>query len=138
MITLPTTEQIQGLHDAVVEASGGATGLRSPEGLSGALGGVAQRLAYEDLDVPTVAALLAGRLAKTHAFVDGNKRISAAVWRLVLALNGWTTSTSPETLARTAVAAATSGEAAFTTLTPFCFADPTMGLLMAYDRREWQ
>jgi death on curing protein len=137
MITLPTVDQIEGLHDAVVASSGGAMGLRSPDGLSGALGGVAQRLAYEDLDVPTAAALLAGRLAKAHAFVDGNKRISAAVWRLVLALNGWTTSTSAETLARTAVAAATSGEAAYATLTPFCFADPAMALLMAYDRREW-
>lgn len=137
MIVFPTLTQIQALHDAVIEATGGMPGLRSPEGLSGALGGVEQRLAYDDLNVPTAAALLAGRLAKAHAFADGNKRISAAAWRLVLALNGWSTSTSPETLARTAIAAATSGEQAYTALTPFCFPDPTMALLMAYDRREW-
>lgn len=133
---LPTPFQIAALHDAILVQTGGQPGLRDPGALDGAIGAIAQGQAYGGWPVDEAAARLGGRIAKAHAFVDGNKRASVAAWALALALNGWHTTATPEARARAAIRAATDGHPPFLTLP--CAPDPVFGLLMAYDRQEWR
>lgn len=85
-----TLGEVVALHRAVIESTGGATGLRSIAALESA---VAQpRATFDDGDLhPTItgkAAALAYSLALNHPFVDGNKRVAHAAMEVFLALNG--------------------------------------------------
>lgn len=85
-----TLGEVVALHRAVIESTGGATGLRDLPALESA---VAQpRATFDDVDLhPTVtgkAAALAYSLALNHPFVDGNKRVAHAAMEVFLALNG--------------------------------------------------
>lgn len=71
----------------IVETSGGAHGLRDEGGLESALNAAKNRFNYEDADVVVCAATYAFHLCKAHAFIDGNKRIAAAVAETFLILN---------------------------------------------------
>lgn len=71
----------------LIEASGGAHGLRDENGLESALNAAENRFHYEEADVKICAATFAFHLCKAHAFVDGNKRIAAAVTETFLELN---------------------------------------------------
>ena len=44
---------------------------------------------YEQATVPVCAATYAYHLCNAHAFVDGNKRIAAAISEVFLMINGW-------------------------------------------------
>ncbi len=50
--------------------------LRSPAALEGALGRPASYAHYEQADLALQAAVLAHGIAKTQAFLDGNKRVA--------------------------------------------------------------
>jgi death-on-curing protein len=85
-----TLGEVVALHRAVIESTGGATGLRDLPALESA---VAQpRATFGGLDLHTTvtgkAAALAYSLALNHPFVDGNKRVAHAAMEVFLALNG--------------------------------------------------
>ncbi len=85
-----TLGEVVALHRAVLESTGGATGLRDLAALESA---VAQpRATFDGVDLhPTItgkAASVAYSLALNHAFVDGNKRVAHAAMEVFLTLNG--------------------------------------------------
>lgn len=71
----------------LIESSGGAHGLRDEGGLESALNAAQNRFYYENADLQTCAATYAYHLCKAHSFIDGNKRIAAAVSETFLELN---------------------------------------------------
>lgn len=85
-----TLGEVVALHRAVIESTGGATGLRDLPALESAI--AQPRATFDDVDLhPTVtgkAAALAYSLALNHPFVDGNKRVAHAAMEVFLALNG--------------------------------------------------
>ena len=91
--------EIVGLHQALLDQTGGATGIRNLGGLESALTQPRATFDGEDLH-PTIvqkAAALAFSLTLNHPFVDGNKRVAHAAMEVSLALNGlelWARSTS--------------------------------------------
>ena len=56
--------------------------------LESALAAVENRHQYEDADLVTCAATYAYHLSQAHAFVDGNKRIAAAITETFIVSNG--------------------------------------------------
>ena len=85
-----TLGEVVALHRAVIESSGGATGLRDIAALESAL--AQPRATFDGADLhPTItgkAAALAYSLALNHPFVDGNKRVAHAAMEVFLVLNG--------------------------------------------------
>ena len=79
------------LHEAILEQSGGAPGLRDLGSLESAV--AQQTMAFGGSDLyPTLeekAAALCFSLVSNHAFVDGNKRIAHAAMEALLMLNGF-------------------------------------------------
>ncbi len=69
-----------------IERFGGSHGLRDDKLLESALGAAKQCWIYTE-NIYQVAAQYCLSLAKNHAFVDGNKRIAAAVMLTFLSLN---------------------------------------------------
>jgi death-on-curing protein len=78
------------VHDAQLAEHGGLPGLRDKGLLESAIGHPPQLSGFSlhTTDIATLAASYAFRLARNHAFVDGNKRTSAVVSRTFLRLNG--------------------------------------------------
>jgi death on curing protein len=85
-----TLGEVVALHRAVIESSGGGTGLRDMGALESAL--AQPRATFDGIDLhPTItgkAAALAYSLALNHPFVDGNKRVAHAAMEVFLQLNG--------------------------------------------------
>lgn len=67
---------------------GGLHGLRDKGALESALVAAENREHYENADLATCAATYAYHLSQAHAFVDGNKRVAAAVAEIFLEING--------------------------------------------------
>ena len=82
--------QILMLHDQLVEATGGSSGLRDEGMLDSALNAPFQTFGGEDVypSLQQKAARLCFGLVNNHPFVDGNKRIGAHAMLVFLALNG--------------------------------------------------
>ena len=82
--------QILLLHDQLVEATGGSSGLRDEGMLDSALNAPFQTFGGEDVypSLQQKAARLCFGLVNNHPFVDGNKRIGAHAMLVFLALNG--------------------------------------------------
>ena len=86
-----STEDILLIHSRVIEGSGGLDGLRDQNGLEAAIAAPMQTFDGQELypsDIEKIARLGFG-LASNHAFVDGNKRISAMMTQLLLKWNGY-------------------------------------------------
>lgn len=86
-----STEDILLIHSRVIEGSGGLDGLRDRNGLEAAVFAPMQTFDGQELypsDIEKIARLGFG-LASNHAFVDGNKRISAMMTQLLLKWNGY-------------------------------------------------
>lgn len=84
-----TREQVIKLHQALIEASGGSSGIRDVGMLDSALKTPLQTFDENEL-FPSVldkAARLAFGLIKNHPFIDGNKRIGTHAMLIFLALN---------------------------------------------------
>lgn len=84
-------ENILLIHSRVIEGSGGLDGLRDRNGLEAAIAAPMQTFDGQELypsDIEKIARLGFG-LASNHAFVDGNKRISAMMTQLLLKWNGY-------------------------------------------------
>jgi death-on-curing protein len=76
------------VHTQLITETGGSAGLRDEGALESALAAVENRVYYEQADLPTCAATYAYHLTQAHAFVDGNKRIAAAIAETFLETNG--------------------------------------------------
>lgn len=86
-----SAEVILLIHSRVIEGSGGLDGLRDSAGLEAAIAAPMQTFDGQELypsDIEKIARLGFG-LASNHAFVDGNKRISAMMTQLLLKWNGY-------------------------------------------------
>ncbi len=82
--------EILELHEAVIEISGGARGIRDMRALESAVN--QPRLTFNQADLyPNIvakAAALCFFLVMNHPFVDGNKRVGHAAMETFLILNG--------------------------------------------------
>lgn len=76
------------IQQRLIEEFGGIGGLRDEGALESALTAAENRAYYEQVGVEKCAATYAYHLTQAHAFVDGNKRIAAAVAEIFLELNG--------------------------------------------------
>ena len=88
MIALTTSEIIE-LHEKLIAATGGSSGLRDKGLLESAILGCYQTFGGDDL-YPTViekAARLAYSICNNHPFVDGNKRVSVTAMLVILRMN---------------------------------------------------
>ena len=72
----------------LIAETGGRSGLRDEGALESALAAVDNRVYYEQADLPTCAATYAYHLTQAHAFIDGNKRVAAAISETFLETNG--------------------------------------------------
>ena len=75
-------------HARLMEETGGRTGIRDEGLLESALAAAENRNSYADADLVACAATYAYHLTQAHAFLDGNKRIAAAVTETFLESNG--------------------------------------------------
>jgi death-on-curing protein len=85
-----TLGEVLDLHRAVLETSGGGTGVRDLGLLESALAQPRASFGGEDLHPTLVekAGALGYSLALNHPFVDGNKRVAHAAMEVFLQLNG--------------------------------------------------
>jgi death-on-curing protein len=85
-----TLGEVLDLHRAVLETSGGGTGIRDLGLLESALAQPRASFGGEDLH-PTLVdktGALGYSLALNHPFIDGNKRVAHAAMEVFLQLNG--------------------------------------------------
>ena len=71
----------------LLQRFGGAYGIRDDGALESALQAAPHRAHYDEATLAVCAATYAYHLSQAHAFLDGNKRIAAAVAELFLELN---------------------------------------------------
>jgi death on curing protein len=86
-LLFPTIEEALDLHKQTIEEFGGAHGLRDEAAIESALMAAENRAYYENASLAICAATYAYHLTQAHAFIDGNKRIAAAVSELFLSIN---------------------------------------------------
>lgn len=83
-----SVEQALELHHDQIERFGGAHGTRDEGAFHSALAAAENRAYYEGADLLTCAATYGFHLCQAHAFIDGNKRVAAAVMLVFLEVNG--------------------------------------------------
>jgi death-on-curing protein len=76
------------IHARAIAEFGGVHGVRDEGALEAALTAAEYRTYYEQALLTICAATYAYHLTQAHAFLDGNKRVAAAVAEIVLELNG--------------------------------------------------
>ena len=84
----PSKDEVLEIHRRLLEQFGGLPGLRDEGALDSALLAPANRVHYEGADLATCAATYAFHLTSDHPFVDGNKRVGAAVAEIFVRLHG--------------------------------------------------
>jgi len=86
----PTLGEVVALHRAILETSGGASGIRDLGALESALAQPRATFGGVDLhaSLHAKAAALGFSLALNHPFLDGNKRVAHAAMEVFLLLNG--------------------------------------------------
>ncbi len=75
-------------HRALLEQFGGQDGFLNEGALDAALIAAENRAWYEAAGLAECAATYAFHLASAHAFLDGNKRVAAAVAETFVVMNG--------------------------------------------------
>jgi len=83
-----TVDIILDIHAELLANFGGVDGLRDHGLLESALERPKNKVVYDEADRATLAAAHAFGLARTHPFIDGNKRIAFAALVVFLGLNG--------------------------------------------------
>ena len=103
------------IHDEQLSEHGGRPGVRDMGLLQSALDRPRNRFAHEGADLIGLAAAYGFGIVRNHPFNDGNKRVSAVVTELFLALNGLDLTASDADLVATwlALAAGTLDEDRF-------------------------
>jgi death-on-curing protein len=76
------------VHARLIAETGGSSGLRDDRLLESALAAATNRHYYEGADIVACAATYAYHLTQAHAFVDGNKRVAAAITETFLETQG--------------------------------------------------
>jgi death-on-curing protein len=76
------------IHDEQLAVHGGPGGIRDSGALESALDRPRNKWAYEQTELPELAAAYAYGIAKNHPFVDGNKRTSLLALYTFLGVNG--------------------------------------------------
>lgn len=91
MIQFLTVEQVEALHERLIEQSGGTLGLRDRGALESAVAQPQMTFGGADLyaSLAEKASALAFGLVSNHPFVDGNKRVGHAAMEVFLLLNGY-------------------------------------------------
>ena len=84
---LPDKLDVLTIHARLIAETGGSGGLRDEGMLESALAAVENRYRYEQADAVACAATYAYHLTQAHAFIDGNKRVAAAMTETFLATN---------------------------------------------------
>ena len=86
----PTVVAVKAIHDEVLAAHGGASGLREEALLESAVAAPGATMMGEPLlaDPVEVAAAYLFYLCRNHPFVDGNKRVALATCLVFLSANG--------------------------------------------------
>ena len=84
----PDKSDVLAVHARLISETGGSAGLRDEGLLESALAAAENRHYYEAADLVTCAASYAYHLTQAHAFIDGNKRIAAAITETFLETNG--------------------------------------------------
>ncbi len=92
MIVWLRKEAVLAIHDRQLSEHGGSGGVRDEGLIESALARPQQLHAHEkpSPDLSDLAAALAAGIARTHPFVDGNKRTAAACCETLVELNGAT------------------------------------------------
>ena len=75
------------IHELQLRRFGGPAGIRDQGALESALGRAQNRWAYEQAELPQLAAAYAFGIARNHPFVDGNKRTALLSIIAFLGLN---------------------------------------------------
>ena len=85
-----TVEQIEKLHDAVINKTGGSLGIRDKGLVESAVNTPFQTFGGQDLypSLEEKAVRLGYGLTMNHGFIDGNKRIGALALLTLLEING--------------------------------------------------
>jgi death on curing protein len=76
------------VHDEQLSIHGGSSGLRDAALLESALGRPQNKWAYENAELPELAAAYGFGIARNHPFVDGNKRTALLAIYTFLGMNG--------------------------------------------------
>ena len=84
----PDKLDVLAVHASLISETGGSAGLRDEGLLESALAAAENRHYYEAAELVTCAATYAYHLTQAHAFIDGNKRIAAAITETFLETNG--------------------------------------------------
>jgi death on curing protein len=84
----PEKLDVLAVHATLIAETGGSGGLRDETSLESALAAAQNRYQYEAADVVSCAATYAFHLTQSHAFLDGNKRVAAAITEAFLETNG--------------------------------------------------
>lgn len=84
----PNKLDVLTVHARLIAETGGSGGLRDDGLLESALAAAENRYHYGDADLITCAATYAYHLTQAHAFVDGNKRVAAAITETFVESNG--------------------------------------------------
>ncbi|GGC04760.1 death-on-curing protein [Novosphingobium endophyticum] len=90
------TELALAIHDRQLAEHGGPIGLRDAPALDSALARPRNQWVYGETELCTLAAAYAYGVARSHPFVDGNKRTAWVLARLFLVLNDIRVSFEPE------------------------------------------
>lgn len=69
-----TRQQVEFIHEAVIEMGGGSHGLRDAALIESALARPQNQRAYGETDTFQLVASYAEAISRNHAIVDGNKR----------------------------------------------------------------
>jgi death-on-curing protein len=83
-----TYDQVVAIHSRQLRRFGGAAGLRDDGLLRSAIERPVNKWHHDKAELPELAAAYAFGLAKSHAFVDGNKRIAFMTMMIFLRTNG--------------------------------------------------
>lgn len=81
--------EVEKIHDILIERFGGARGIRDKEILESAIGRPFQTFDGKDLypDAVDKAAAIFESIVSNHPFVDGNKRTAYVLMRIILKRN---------------------------------------------------
>ena len=86
----PHKDEVLAIQRELIDRFGGLHGIRDEGALDSALLAAANREHYEGADLAACAATYAFHLTQDHPFLDGNKRIGAAIAEIFVRLNGAT------------------------------------------------
>ena len=80
-------DEVIAIHTRLIDQFGGPHGIRDEGLLDSALLSPVNRQHYEQANLTICAATYAFHLTRNHPFIDGNKRVGAAVAEIFLRLN---------------------------------------------------